>query len=63
MQMVGMQVRHQHRRRSVDRLGLGEHPRIENHHLTVVLDPDAGVAELGDPHEPIIPHPAADHRR
>ena len=50
MQVVGVHVRHQHRGGAGHRLGLGEDARVEDHHVPLVLDPDAGVAELRDPH-------------
>jgi hypothetical protein len=49
--MVGVLVGDHHRVGPVDRLRVGEHPGVEDDHLPVVLEPDAGVAELGDPHD------------
>ena len=50
MQVVGVDVGDQHRGRAVHRLGFGEDARVEDDDVALVLDPDAGVAELGDPH-------------
>jgi len=54
IEMVGVDVGDQDRGGTVDRLALGEHAGVEDEHLTVVLDPDAGVAELRDPHAPSV---------
>jgi hypothetical protein len=35
-----------HRIRSVDRLGVGEHPWVDDHHLPLVLEPHTGMTEL-----------------
>ena len=55
-QQVGVVVRvlvgDQHRAGAVHRLGVGEHARVDDDAAAVVLEPDAGVTELGDPHGP-----------
>ena len=48
--VVGVLVGDQHRVRAVDGLGIGEHPGVDDDHRAVVLDPDAGMPELRDPH-------------
>ena len=39
---------------AVDRLVIGEHSGVDHHDVAVVLDADAGMAELRDPHEPNV---------
>ena len=48
--VVGVQVGDEHGRGAVNGLRLGEHPRVDHERHPVVLDPDAGVAELRDSH-------------
>ena len=63
VQVVGVDVGHQHRGRAVHRVGLGEDARVEDHDAPLVLDPDAGVAELGDPHGPDARHTIYEYLR
>jgi len=48
--VVGVQVSDEHGRGAVNGVRLGEHPRVDHERHSVVLDPDAGVAELRDAH-------------
>ena len=52
--VVGVLVGDQHRVGAVEGPDVGEHPRVEHHGRAVVLDPDAGMAELRDPHAPTV---------
>jgi hypothetical protein len=48
--VIGVLVGDHHRIRAVDGLRVGEHPGVHHDDLPVVLQPDAGVPELRDPH-------------
>lgn len=48
--MVEVLVGDQYGVRSVDRLDVGEDTGVEDDGGAVVLDPDAGMAELGNPY-------------
>ena len=52
VQVVGVLVRDEYGGRTLDGFPLREGARIQHHDVVVVLDADAGVAELGDPHGP-----------
>src|SRR5687768_6099667 len=52
--VVGVLVRDHHGVRAVDGLGLGEAAGVDDEGVAVVLDADAGVAELRDAHAPSL---------
>ncbi|GAB7005868.1 hypothetical protein JCM18899A_33410 [Nocardioides sp. AN3] len=49
--MIGVLVRDEDGIGAGEGLGVGEHAGVEHQRGAVVLEPDAGVAELRDPHE------------